>query len=174
MEERKEESSLEIEGYEDSKVYMESSTEIECPLEVVWSVLLDFDNYKEWSSFTPEVKLNKDAKIGSEFTMNVKMDPKNESLREQKLTFQGIDEEKHTICWTAQVSFLLSSKRLQKIQKIGNEKTLYQTKEAFSGILKYVIDSFFITTLKERFSDIANDLKKYCEKKYKEMRDSSK
>ena len=55
----------------ENAVYSDEVT-IEAPVELVWEILLDFDNYELWNTFCPRV-INDSLEIGSSVDMMVDM-----------------------------------------------------------------------------------------------------
>ena len=54
-------------------------TLINAPAELVWDILMDFDNYGQWNNFCPEIK--GEPKVGSALHMMVNLGSKRKALR---------------------------------------------------------------------------------------------
>ena len=71
---------------------IESKITIDTPIDKVWQILADFENYHHWNPFTPKIELTKE--IGTDVMLHVRLHPKSKNLIKQKETLLHWEEGK--------------------------------------------------------------------------------
>jgi len=132
---------------------------INAPIQKVWDVLVDLDNYYQWNTFTPKVIT--DFRIGSDVTLHVRLS-KGKKLRIQKETILNL-EEGTLISWGITSSFPAKTERIQQLTKIDSHTTRYYTADKLTGILVPVIMLLYQEKIQHGFDAVALGLKKYSE-----------
>ncbi|KAJ3503009.1 hypothetical protein NLJ89_g8626 [Agrocybe chaxingu] len=159
-----------------------SSALIDAPREKVWSILLDFSSYKEWSTFARSFTItdasgnplpDQTPAEGKYMAIKVNMPPK---LGEPGwfgsgsafVTISTLDPENYRAAWkTAGMPyFILHTERWQALSVDETTgKTKYENIEAFGGLAAYLVRLFVGTKLKVGFVAAAECLKKRAEEK---------
>lgn len=154
---------------------------IKAPIETVWGVFTDFENYSKWNSFVRSQILT-DASYkplveqkpasGRYLLMEVCIPPSSDpeaSKSRAKCIIVVMDHEHHRAEWKAVgfPSFLLSAHRTQTLKEVeqenGEKVTVYETSEVFSGVLAYIIKWLLRAKLQKSFIAMAEDLKRHSE-----------
>ena len=112
----------------ESSVSSEEIT-INAPAELVWEVLVDFDNYGQWNAFCPEIKGV--AEIGAALHMQVDL---GNGLQEQVEHVTQM-EPCHTIVWSMEnkPGDPIHADRTQRITAIDASSCRYWSIDEFSG-----------------------------------------
>ena len=140
---------------------VESQITINAPIEKVWKILADFDNYHQWNPFTPKIIFKNE--IGSFVTMHVRLNPKSTKTMVQKERLL-VFEEGTRIEWGIQDAWYVKTVRIQKLTAIDENTTEYYTSDAFSGPLTWLILLLYRTKIQIGFDDVGKGLKEQAEK----------
>ena len=144
-----------------SKKLIESKITINAPIEKVWGILADFDNYNKWNPFTPKIELQQ--QIGSDVILHLRLNPKSTKKRIQKVQLLAW-EEGTGMEWGIQNTWYLKTVRIQKLTVIDEHSTEYYTSEAFSGLLTGLVLALYRKKIQIGFDEVAQGLKKEAEK----------
>jgi hypothetical protein len=111
---------------------VESSVEIHAPIETVWNVLMDLDNYHAWNRFTPKVETT--LEVGSPVLLHVQMTPKK---RIRQKEWVRVVEPESELAWgmTMGHPILLRAHRSQTLTPLDARTTRYETVDEMHGIL---------------------------------------
>lgn len=145
--------------------FIETQIEISAPIVVVWEVLIQFQNYANWNSFTPIVEC--DLVVGNDVILHVNMHPGKKPIiqKESLLHIKPLD----SIAWGITSRFPVKTERIQRIHAISANTTLYYTSDSFEGILVPLVMALYKKQIQLGFNQVAKDLKKYCEKEAKKL-----
>ena len=135
---------------------IESAIIIEAPIEKVWQVLSNFEQYQQWNPFTPKVELSK--VIGAPVYLHVKMRPTSSKILVQKETLQYWKEGEQ-INWGIEDSWYIQTVRVQKLKKLEDNRTEYFTSDTFYGPLKSLVLLLFSSKIQRGFDAVAKALK---------------
>jgi hypothetical protein len=137
-----------------------SEIEIDAPIDVVWSILRDFDSYPEWNPFTVSVKTS--LEFGSPVDMQVKLRPPK-AMHQVENVSAVVEGER--VCWGGKVGprWFISADRCQVLTDLGDGRTRYFTTDVFSGIgvgLMFLVVGHHV---QRGFDDVARALKARAE-----------
>jgi len=143
-----------------SKHLIESKISINAPIEQVWAVLSNFDNYHEWNPFTPKIEVKNE--IGSMVGLHVRLNPKSNKTILQKETLLVWEEGKR-LEWGIQNSWFVRTVRIQSLKAIDENTTEYYTSDALEGPLTGLILFLYRNKIQIGFDDVCTGLKKEVE-----------
>lgn len=134
--------------------------EIEAPIERVWEILVDVDRYGEWNPFTNRVET--DFEIGSPVDLYVALGP---FKLKQPERIEAV-EPPHLLVWSTKVGHrvLVSARREQRLEALGETRCRYLTTDAFNGLLTPLVILLFGRLVRRGFNDMAWSLKKFAER----------
>ena len=135
------------------------AVEIEAPIERVWEVLVDFGRYGEWNPFTTRV--DTDSRVGSPVDLHVTLGPLRVKQRER---IEVVDPP-HRLAWSTKTGhrLLLSARREQRLEALGEGRCRYVTNDAFKGPLTPLVVLLFGRLIRGGFNDMAVALKRRAE-----------
>ncbi|MEB3701952.1 SRPBCC domain-containing protein [Candidatus Bealeia paramacronuclearis] len=138
---------------------IKTEIEIKASLEVVWKILMDFENYPSWNPFItnisgiPQVGQKLAVMICPPGQKGMKFSPKVAELSSQsqfswkgQFLFPGLFDGEH--------SFSLQSQKA---------KTIFLHQEAFSGLLPHILPQSFFDKTQTGFQMMNQALKKRAE-----------
>jgi hypothetical protein len=133
--------------------------EIEAPAEQVWDILVDFERYGEWNPFTTRV--DGDLEIGAPVLLHVKLGCLKRKQPERIETV----EPPHLLAWgvTMGARFLLTARREQRLEALGETRCRYLTTDATSGLLTPPVALLFGKFIRQGFNEMAAALKTRAE-----------
>ncbi|NND67229.1 MAG: SRPBCC domain-containing protein [Halioglobus sp.] len=136
---------------------------IEAPAEVVWGILLDFDNYGAWNKFCPEIK--GEAKLGAALHMMVDL---GSGLQEQ-VEYVTRLEPPHRVTWSMEnkPGDPIHANRTQTITPIDATSCRYSSLDEFSGEAVGPMVEALGTQVEKGFNLCAAGLKEYAEARYR-------
>ncbi len=106
--------------------------EIEAPASVVWDILTDFESYREWNPFIPDIRgeLREGAKL------RVTMSPPGETATMFKPELQVIAEEQE-LRWKGKLLFsgLFDGEHVFRLEPQPGGSLLFIQEETFTGAL---------------------------------------
>lgn len=142
------------------------SVEIDAPVEQVWDILADAERYGEWNPFT--TRIDTDFEIGSPIDLYVTLGPLK--LRQPE-RIEAVDRP-HLLAWSTKIGhpFLLSARREQRLEALGETRCSYLTTDAFTGLLTPLVMLLFGRLIRRGFNDMAVSLKGYAEGREPERR----
>jgi hypothetical protein len=134
---------------------------IDAPIERVWSVLVDIDRYPEWSPFV--VKIDGPLSVGTMLTLHVAMTPNRSVLRQRERVSKR--DELHELSWGTVMGhpLLLRAERYQRLTKISENQTRYETSDDFEGALVPLVFALYRAKIQAGFDATAIALKKRAE-----------
>jgi len=136
---------------------------IDAPAELVWDVLLDFENYGQWNVFCPSVK--GEPVVGAALEMQVDL---GNGLQEQ-VEYVTRVEPCHTIVWSMEnkPGDPVHADRTQRIVPIDATSCRYQSVDEFSGEFVPQMMEQMAEVVERGFNRCAQGLKKRAEALYR-------
>lgn len=146
---------------------------IDAPLEKVWQVLLDTENYSAWNPFVVKAEAEDGVAMpGNKMKLfvrwkNGKGTSSTEIIDETKPLYTDINGRKRTY-WSYRFTGLLHKLGLvhaiceHMLEQFTNGKTAYRTREEFTGLFKYFIP---LADVQDGFERQTEALKKEAEKR---------
>ena len=136
---------------------------INAPAEVVWGVIVDFDNYGLWNTFCPGMK--GEAVIGSPVEMQVDLGNGLQTQVEYVTKVEPI----HTIVWSMEnkPGDPIHADRAQYITPIDDCSCRYLSVDEFSGEFAGMMIEQMGKQVEKGFNDCAADLKARAEALYR-------
>lgn len=143
----------------ENAVYSDEVT-IEAPVELVWKILLDFDNYDQWNSFCPRV-INDSLEIGSPVDMMVDLG-NGPSRQVEYITYV---EPNTCIAWgmANKPEDPIHAVRSQTLKRLHDTACTYQTVDEFAGAEVATMMEHFAGPVETGFNRCAYDLKAHAE-----------
>jgi hypothetical protein len=142
------------------KNLIESKITINAPIQKVWDVLSNFENYHQWNPFTPKIEVKNE--IGSTVGLHVRLNPKSKKTILQKETLLAWEEGKR-LEWGITNSWFVQTVRIQSLKIIDENTTEYYTSDAFEGPLTGLILFLYRNKIQIGFDDVCTGLKKQVE-----------
>lgn len=96
-----------------------TETIIDAPLALVWSVLVDFENYKKWNPFTRKIEVDLDDSIGSSAKL-VACFPQETVVQRETLTVYNPTD--YDIRGSLHWSLFLKTERNQRLEARGEKQ----------------------------------------------------
>lgn len=138
---------------------LEVALEIDAPIDQVWRVLTDFENYDSWNRFTPRVETT--GMVGEPVDLHVRLNDSGR-LRVQTLTVE--QNEPYVLVW-GDDNLFIKAHRYQTLTPIDEHRTLYESREPFGGLLAPLIIWLMKDKLMHGYRLAAEGLKKKVEGK---------
>jgi uncharacterized protein YndB with AHSA1/START domain len=144
----------------ENAVYSDEVT-IDAPVELVWSILLDFDNYQQWNSFCPSA-INDSLAIGSPVDMMVDLG----NGPSQQVEYISRVEPNECIAWAManKPEDPIHAVRSQYLKQLDDSRCTYQSVDEFSGPEMANMMKHFASAVEAGFNRCAYDLKAHAEK----------
>jgi uncharacterized protein YndB with AHSA1/START domain len=135
---------------------------IQAPVETVWQILVDFDNYGLWNVFCPQIKA--ELTMGSPVEM---MTDLGNGLQEQVEYITEITPNK-SIAWSMknEPGDPVHACRTQRLNKVDEHSCTYFTIDEFSGEFMPAMLENFGTHIEAGFNRCAQGLKQFAEQQY--------
>ena len=136
---------------------------INAPAQVVWDVILDFDNYGLWNTFCPGMKGK--PVVGSPLEMMVDMGNGPQLQVEYVTKVEPI----HTIVWSMEnkPGDPIHADRMQRVTPIDDRSCRYWSVDEFSGEFAGPMIEQMGKLVEKGFNDCALGLKMRAEELYK-------
>ncbi len=136
-----------------------AETEIDAPIDRVWTILNDLDRYGDWNGFTPRVEST--LRKGDPIHLYVRLVGERPMHRVEWVT----RNEPHTLGWEMKMGarFLLYAERVQVLTPLADGRTHYLTEDCFTGWLRPLVLGLFGGAMQRGFERCARDLKKHAE-----------
>ena len=140
-----------------------STIDIDAPAERVWAILADLSRYGEWNPFTPRIDAS--LVIGEPVVLHVAMKP-GKPLIVQREVCSANDPAKWELGWGLQMgpAFVLRANRIQRLTRIGPDRTRYYTSDTFAGLLVPIVMGLYRADIQRGFDGAARGLKERAEK----------
>jgi hypothetical protein len=134
----------------------ESSVEIHAPIDTVWGVLIDLDNYHAWNRFTPKVETT--LEVGSPVLLHVQMTPKK---RIRQKEWVRVVEPESELAWgmTMGHPILLRAHRSQTLTPLDARTTRYETVDEMHGILVPLVKMIYGNHIEHGFDALVEGLR---------------
>ncbi|MCP4438054.1 MAG: SRPBCC domain-containing protein [Aureispira sp.] len=143
-----------------AKRIIESKIVIQAPIQDVWAVLSDFENYDQWNPFTPRIDIKNE--IGSKVGLHVRLNPKSNKTMLQQETLLTWEEGKK-LEWGIQDAWYVKTVRVQLLTALDKNTTEYYTSDLFEGPLTGLILLLYRNKIQIGFDDVCQGLKKQVE-----------
>lgn len=133
---------------------------INAPAQLVWDIILDFENYHQWNKFCPEIKGT--PELGSALHMQVDL---GNGLQEQVEHVTKLDVDTFTVVWSMEnkPGDPIHADRTQRVIPIDQNSCRYWTIDEFAGdAVKPMIDALG-AQVERGFALCADGLKAYAE-----------
>ena len=137
---------------------------INAPAELVWEVLIDFDNYHHWNAFCPEIKGK--PELGAALQMQVDLG----SGLQTQVEYVTKMEPCHTIVWSMEnkPGDPIHADRTQRIAVIDDCSCRYASIDEFSGEAVAAVVEHLGAQVEAGFNLCAQGLKARAETLYKQ------
>ena len=134
--------------------------QISAPAELVWQILVDFDNYGKWNSFCPRI-INTALKPGAAVDMMIDLG----NGLQQQVEYITLVEPNEAIAWGMEnkPGDPFHAVRTQKLKALDEESCSYVSIDEFSGDSVAVMIELMGTAVETGFNRCAYDLKHYAE-----------
>jgi hypothetical protein len=134
----------------------ESRVEIHAPIDTVWGVLIDLENYHAWNRFTPKVETT--LEVGSPVILHVQMTPKK--MIRQKEWVQAVTPSTE-LSWgmTMGHPLLLTATRSQTLTALDAQTTRYETVDKMSGMLVPLVKLLYGKHIEDGFDALVEGLR---------------
>ena len=142
---------------------------IEAPVQLVWSIMVDFDRYPEWNPLNRFFRLDAAAEAGQTVTFGPRWGPYDDAdLGEAGFTQHEtltIWEENCCLAYSA-ISPWLKAERVQYVSPKSGATTRYHTYERTSGILAPIVRMLYRRRITGGFTANGIALKKRAEARF--------
>ena len=134
--------------------------EILAPRELVWGVLIDFDNYEAWNKFCPRCEA--ELVVGSPIKMQVDL---GFGLQEQ-IEEICLIQPPQAVAWKmdTQPEDPIHATRTQYLQEIDANRCSYQSIDVFAGPALDALMESMAKAIEDGFNLCGYGLKAYCER----------
>ena len=142
------------------KLISSDTVEINAPAELVWQILIDFDNYGKWNAFCPEIS-NEALEPGAAVDMRVDL---GNGLQHQVEYITRVEPNK-TIAWGMEnkPGDPIQAVRTQTLTARGTDACSYISIDEFSGESASVMIDLMGKAVETGFNCCAYGLKEYAE-----------
>jgi hypothetical protein len=146
----------------------EASASIQAPVELVWSVMLDLDEYGSWNPFIVRVDRpgGRAARVGDPITLHVQFrGGRVVQSRERITTISPPDEAgrahlEYEFYGRLHKTRLVVGSRSQLLEPAVDGSTVYSTREEFHGLLGFLVP---LRAVQDGFRRHARALKQHTE-----------
>lgn len=149
----------EYNGYPNHVLYR-SEAEIRASPELVWSILMDLDQYPLWNPYT--IAMQSTLEVGDPMIMTVKM---NDLITLTQTENIRVLEPGHKACWGIDTDTpeLNSGERCQWLESLPGGRTRYVTEDLIEGALNALVLGLFDSDLRAGFDGVSRGLKTRAE-----------
>lgn len=120
--------------------------EIEAPVNLVWSMMVDFDRYPEWNPLNRFFHLDTRAEVGQTVTFGPRWGP----YEGKELGEAGFVQHETLTVWEENcclgygvISPWLNAERIQHVAPIADDRTRYCTYERMSGPISPLVRALY-------------------------------
>lgn len=153
-----------------SKYHVKAETIIHAPIQKIWEVMINTEQYSEWNSFIRKISVTSDRLLpGTKMEFNVIFPNKSRAKSGEIVTHISPPNEVNGV-WEAEWIYdftgilnnigMVKASRTQKLTQLENGVVHYFTCEKFSGWGKIFLP---LKNVQAGFLVHAADLKKRCE-----------
>jgi uncharacterized protein YndB with AHSA1/START domain len=134
--------------------------QINAPAELVWQILVDFENYGKWNSFCPRI-INTALEPGAAVDMMIDLG----NGLQQQVEYITLVEPNRTIAWGMEnkPGDPIHAVRTQKLKALDSDSCSYVSIDDFSGESVAVMIELMGTAVETGFNRCAYELKHYAE-----------
>lgn len=142
---------------------IQSTIDIDAPIERVWSILLDLTSYSEWNPFTPRIDAT--LRVGEPVVLHVAMKPHKKRRIVQHEVCTIHDPSRWELGWGMRMGLdlVLRAHRVQRLTPLSNHSTRYFTEDRFSGCLVPLVMMLYRDDIQRGFDAAAQALKARAE-----------
>lgn len=160
---------LEVYPLIDSNSVSSEKITIHAPAELVWQVIVDFDNYGQWNPFCPSVEGA--LELGAALTMKVDL---GNGLQEQVEYISAIDAPRR-IVWSMEnkPGDPIHADRSQIIESINAHSCTYWSIDEFAGDMVPAMMAAMAEPVERGFNRCAQGLKAHAERLYQAQQTAS-
>ncbi|CAH0992974.1 hypothetical protein SIN8267_03113 [Sinobacterium norvegicum] len=139
---------------------------INAPVELVWQILVDFEQYHRWNKFCPQI-INHRLAIGEAVDMQVEL---GNGLQQQVEYIEEITPNT-SISWGVSQpdKETLYASRSQRLTALDNNRCEYVSVDAFSGKLTALVIEHSGAAVERGFNLCAYGLKEYAEAQFQQQ-----
>lgn len=125
--------------------------DIDAPVERVWEILTNFELYGEWNPFTTRVDTS--LEVGAAVDLHVTLGTRR---FRQKERIESV-EPPTLLVWgmTMGAAWLLTARREQRLEALGDARCRYVTTDAFSGLLTPLVVLLYGGAIRRGFNAMA-------------------
>ncbi len=136
--------------------------QINAPIDVVWDILTDVENYGRWNPFTPQART--DFTIGSLVHLRVRIGLETINIAETICAY----ERPRLIAWSKAFGtrWLLLAVREQHLELLDETSCSYHNTDRLTGMLAPIVYLCFGGYMRRGFLDVGEGLKGYAEALY--------
>lgn len=139
-----------------------AAADIAAPIDVVWDVLTDLDGYPSWNPFT--IAARSPLAVGGPVKLHVVMWGGWLKLWQREVL--SAVEAPHTLDWGARVmGGMVVAARTQRLTPLPDGGTRYETEDAITGPLAWLVELLFGGSLRRGFAGVAEGLRTAAEAK---------
>lgn len=136
---------------------IETSIDIDAPLDRVWAALVDFDRYPEWNPLT--VKVRGEPREGETVRLTVHL-----GGQRMKRTHRVSRADGTALCWTIEgPQWLMHGERCQTLTDLGDGRTRYANREGVHGLAGPFVALTFRGTIRRALEATGEALKAFVE-----------
>ncbi len=144
----------------------QATVTIDAPIDLVWSVMLDLDAYREWNPFIYRARRSggDTPRVGDDLVLHVKFASGRRFASPEQITFmQPPEAGKATLAYEFRgplhTANLIRGRRLQQLETAG-AATVYRTQESFRGLIGFTVS---VAAVQDGFERHAAALKQRVE-----------
>ena len=140
------------------------TVEIDAPIELVWAVLVDFNNYDKWNTFCPQLR-NAALEVGAAVEMMVDLG----HGPQQQVEYITLIEPGRAIAWGMEnkPGDPIHAVRTQYLTPLGPLRCSYISIDEFSGEAAAAMLELMGKAVENGFNRCAYDLKKVTEARHR-------
>jgi hypothetical protein len=136
-----------------------TSIDIDAPVERVWAILVDFENYPGWNPLT--VKIKGDPEVGHEVTLYAMLGGR---CMKRKHCISRV-EPNQALCWTivSNRPWLMRGERCQQLEDLGNGRCRYTNDERVEGLASIPVALLYKAKISRALDQLGEALKQQAE-----------
>ncbi len=137
---------------------VETSIEIDAPLNRVWEALIDFGRYPEWNPLT--VRVLGEPRVEEVVTLHVHLGGREMTRKHVISRADG-----HALCWTIRTRkpWLMRGERCQTLTDLGDGRCRYANREEVLGMVSPIVSAGFGKAVRRGLEAVGEALKAHVE-----------